>query len=203
MIRSDSETTRTEAARIISFGGLIAFRTDTFYGLGVDPLNPAAARKIRELKGREENKPILLLISDMDQLDRFVGEKSGIFGLIAIGHWPGPLTLIGPARAELPVELTAATKTIGVRLPDDENLRALVRACGGALTATSANVSGKAPARNAAEVEVYFPVGIDLIIDGGEVTATEPSTVVDLSGPEPRLVREGAIPRTALGDLLK
>lgn len=203
MIRSDSETTRTEAARIISFGGLIAFRTDTFYGLGADPLNPAAVKKIRELKGREDNKPILLLISDVDQLDRFVDDQSGNIRLIANEHWPAPLTLIGPARPELPTELTAGTQTIGVRLPNDENVRALVRACGGALTATSANVSGKAPARTAKEVEDYFPAGIDLIIDGGEVTATEPSTVLDLSGSEPRLVREGAIPRTALADLLK
>ncbi|HBB87283.1 MAG TPA: threonylcarbamoyl-AMP synthase [Blastocatellia bacterium] len=203
MIRSDSQTTRADAARIISNGGLIAFRTDTFYGLGADPLNPTAVAKIRELKSREDNKPILLLISDMDQLERFVGDQSGIFGLIAIGHWPAPLTLIGPARPELPSELTAGTNTIGVRLPDDENVRALVRACGRALTATSANVSGKAPARTAKEVEDYFPKGIDLIVDGGEVTITEPSTVVDLSGSEPRLVREGAIPRAALGDLFK
>jgi L-threonylcarbamoyladenylate synthase len=203
MIRSDSQTTRAEAARIISNGGLIAFRTDTFYGLGADPLNSAAVAKIRELKSREESKPILLLISDMDQLERFVGEQSGIFGLIATGHWPAPLTLIGPARAELPSELTAGTNTIGVRLPDDENVRALVRACGGALTATSANVSGEPPARTAKEVEDYFPKGIDLIIDGGEVTATEPSTVLDLSAAEPRLVREGAIPRAALGELFK
>jgi L-threonylcarbamoyladenylate synthase len=203
MIRSDSQTARSEAARIISTGGLIAFRTDTFYGLGVDPLNSAAVAKIRKLKGREDNKPILVLISDMDQLDRFVGEKSGIFGLVAVGHWPAPLTLIGPARAELPLELTARTKTIGVRLPDDENVRALVRACGGALTATSANVSGEPPARTAKEVEEYFPTGIDLIIDGGEVTVSEPSTVVDLSGSEPRLVREGAVSREELAEMLK
>jgi L-threonylcarbamoyladenylate synthase len=202
MIRSDSETTRAEAARIISSGGLIAFRTDTFYGLGTDPLNPAAVAKIRELKGREDNKPILLLISDMDQLDRFVSEPSGTFGL-AVGRWPGPLTLIGPARSELPIELTAGTKTIGLRLPDDENVRALLRTCGGALTATSANISRKPPARTAQEVEDYFPTGIDLIIDGGEVMATEPSTVLDLSESEPRLVREGAIPRAMLADLLK
>jgi L-threonylcarbamoyladenylate synthase len=203
MIWSDSETTRAEAARIISTGALIAFRTDTFYGLGADPLNAAAVGKIRELKGREEDKPILLLISDMDQLDRFVGEESGIFGLIAIGYWPAPLTLIGPARAELPTELTAGTNTIGVRLPDDENVRALVRACGGALTATSANVSDSPPAHTASEVENYFPEGIDLIIDGGRVTVTEPSTVVDLSGSEPRLVREGAVSREELERLLR
>src|SRR5216683_318993 len=115
MIRSDSESTRAEAARIVSTGGLIVFRTDTFYGLGADPLNRAALQRLRELKGREENKPILILISDMDKLDRFVGEKSGIFGRIATGHWPAPLTLIGPARHELLTELTAGTSTLGAR----------------------------------------------------------------------------------------
>jgi L-threonylcarbamoyladenylate synthase len=203
MIRSDSETTWGEAARVISTGGLIAFRTDTFYGLGANPLNREAVAKIRELKGRQDNKPILLLISDMDRLDRFVGEKSGIFGLLAVGHWPAPLTLIGPARPELPSELTAGTNTIGVRLPNDEKVRALVRTCGGALTATSANVSGSPPARSAKEVENYFPTGIDLIIDGGEVTATQPSTVVDVSGSKPRLVREGAVSREELEKILK
>ena len=123
--------------------------------------------------------------------------------MIAVGHWPGPLTLIGGARPEVPVELTAGTRTIGVRLPDDENVRSLVRACGGALTATSANVSGQPPARTAKEVENYFPEGIDLIIDGGEVTATEPSTVLDLSGPKARLIREGAISARSLGELLE
>jgi L-threonylcarbamoyladenylate synthase len=202
MIRNDSETTRAEAARIIANGGLIAFRTDTFYGLGADPLNAAAVAKIRELKGREESKPILLLISDVDQLQRFVGDHSGVFEQTAADHWPGPLTLIGAARPELPTELTAGTNTIGVRLPDDRNVRALVRACGGALTATSANVAGEPPARTAKEVEDYF-ANIDLIIDGGDVSATEPSTVLDLSNAQPRLVREGAVTRAALGDLLK
>ena len=203
MICSDSQTARAEAARIIANGGLIAFRTDTFYGIGADPLNAAAVAKIRELKGREENKPILLLISSMDQLERFVADQSGAFRIIASQHWPAPLTLIGSARPELPVALTAGTNTIGVRLADDENVRALVGVCGGALTATSANLSGKPPARTAREVEDYFPEGIDLIIDGGDVTVTEPSTVLDLSEAEPRLVREGAISRAALGDLLK
>lgn len=203
MIRSDSETTRAEAAQIIANGGLIAFRTDTFYGLGADPLNRSALIKIRELKGREDNKPILLLISDMDQLDRFVGDQPGSFVLVANKYWPAPLTLIGPARSELPTELTAGTDSIGVRLPDDETVRTLVRTCGGALTATSANVSGKAPARTAKEVEDYFPTGIDLIIDGGKVSATEASTVLDLSGSEPRLIREGAVPSEQLEGILK
>ena len=179
---------------------VIAFRTDTFYGLGADPLNPSAIRKIKELKGREDGKPILLLISDDDQVDRFI-QQSEFFKLVARGHWPAPLTLIGAARPEVASELTAGTNSLGVRLPDDDNVRALVRACGGALTATSANVSGQPPARTAQEVARYFPQGIDLIVDGGEVTVTEPSTVLDVSRSQPRLVREGAISRDDLKEL--
>jgi L-threonylcarbamoyladenylate synthase len=201
MIVKQSEASRVQAARVISAGGVISFRTDTFYGLGADPFNREAVVRIRELKGREEAKPILLLISDANELDRFI-KNSEFIRMLAVGHWPGPLTLIGAARPEAPVELTAGTQTIGVRLPDDEDVRALVRACGGALTATSANPSGQPPARTAQEVENYFPDGIDLIIDGGEVTATEPSSVLDLSGPKAKLIREGAISREELGELL-
>ena len=203
MIRSNSETARLEAARIIATGGLIAFRTDTFYGLGADPFNPAALQKIKNLKGREENKPILVLISDMDQLALFIGEQTSLFDLIAGKHWPGPLTLIGVARPELPTELTAGTNSIGVRLPDDEGVRALVRVCGGSLTATSANISAQPPARTANEVENYFAKSVDLIINAGEVSATEPSTVLDLTGDEPRVVREGAVSREELAEIIK
>jgi L-threonylcarbamoyladenylate synthase len=201
MIVEDNEIARIQASEIIKRGGVIAFRTDTFYGLGADPFSPDAIRKIKELKGREDNKPILLLISDLNEVDRFI-TQSEFFKLVAARHWPAPLTLIGGSRNEVPLELTAGTNTLGIRLPDNENVRALVRACGGALTATSANVSGQPPARNAKEVESYFPKGIDLIIDGGEVTATAPSTVLDLSEDQARLVREGAVTRQELQDLL-
>src|SRR5882762_9084668 len=190
---------RDEAARVISSGGVIAFRTDTFYGLGADPFNRESIVRIRELNGREDDKPILLLVSDESEVDRFI-EQSEFFKLIAKGHWPAPLTLIAFARPEVPIELTAGTKSLGVRLPDDDDVRSLVRACGGALTATSANVSGQPPARTAKEVENYFPTGIDLIIDSGEATAIQPSTVLDLIGPEPRLIREGALKRERLAD---
>jgi L-threonylcarbamoyladenylate synthase len=197
----ENRLSQIQAGEIVRRGGIIAFRTDTFYGLGADPLNPDAVRNIRQLKGREEVKPILVLISDFNELDRFV-DYSESYKTIANGHWPGPLTLIGAARPELPVELTAGTNSIGVRLPDDENVRALLRVCGGALTATSANTSGSRPARSAQEVLTYFPSGIDLIIDGGEVSATQPSTVVDLSGERPRLIREGAVARGELEKIL-
>ena len=201
MILKDNAETRIEAAEIIAVGGVIAFRTDTFYGLGADPFNSPAIGKIRLLKGRAETKPILLLISDESEVDRFI-QQAAFFKLVARKHWPAPLTLIGVSRPEVPSELTASTHSLGVRLPDDDNVRALVRACGGALTATSANVSGQLPARTAKEVENYFPAGLDLIIYGGEVTATEASTVLDVSSSEPRLVREGAVSRDELKELL-
>jgi L-threonylcarbamoyladenylate synthase len=201
MIQKDSEESRSEAARIIANGGVIAFRTDTFYGLGADPLNSEAVRKIKELKGREDDKPILLLISDLNQVDKFVAQ-SDFFKSVAARHWPAPLTLIGVSLPHVPIELTAGTNSLGIRLPDDEGVRNFVRVCGGALTATSVNISGQPPARTAQEVENYFPTGIDLIIDGGEATATEPSTVLDLHDGGVRLVREGAISRERLEDLM-
>ena len=191
-----------EAAKIVAAGGVIAFRTDTFYGLGADPFNAAAVQKMRELKGREEGKPILLLISDRDQVDRFISRQTTIFKAVADRFWPGPITLIGSARPELPIELTAGSQTIGLRLPNDETVRALVRACGGSLTATSANPSGFGPAINAHEVESYFGDTLDMIVDGGSSTTTEPSTVLDLSNEEPKLIREGVIKKELLADLL-
>lgn len=180
------------AAKIISQGGVIAFRTDTFYGLGADPFNATAVAKIRELKGREENKPILLLLADISEADRFIADRSKEFEEVARKFWPGPLTIVGRAVANLPVEITAGTGTVGVRVPADSSVRELVRQCGGAVTATSANPSGSDPARSAKNVFDYFGDRIDLVIDGGEVTATEPSTVVDVTTSPMRIIRQGA-----------
>ena len=203
MLLLDSPQTREHAAKVVADGGIIAFRTDTFYGLGADPLNAKAIESIRKLKGRDEAKPILILVADETEIDRFVSNISPLFRAIAARHWPGPLTLIGHARSRLPEELTAGTRTIGVRLPDDQKVRALVRACGGAVTATSANASGHPPARTAKEVEDYFSGRVELIIDGGETTAKQASTVLDLSGTKPLLVREGAITLVELKQTVK
>lgn len=190
-----------KASEVISSGGVIAFRTDTFYGLGADPFNRAAVARVRELKGREDNKPILLLISDLDQVERLISARSDRFNIAARKFWPGTLTIVGTAVAALPEEITSGTGTVGVRLPADESVRELVRDCGGVLTATSANPSGSEPARSAADVARYFPRGLDLIVDGGEVSATEPSTVLDVSSSPPRVVREGAISQNVIEQL--
>ena len=191
------------AARTITGAGVVAFRTDTFYGLGADPFNQDAVRRVKQLKGREDNKPILIVISDYDQLDRFISSVRPAFHLLAKKFWPGALTLIGAARSELPHGITAGTKTVGVRLPNDDRVRLLVRACGGALTATSANPSHAAPATTARQVQEYFGDVIDLIVDDGEAQRDRPSTVVDVSQDEPRLIREGVIPWSLVLDELK
>lgn len=200
MILTDSPETRTRAAKIISEGGIVAFRTDTFYGLGAEPFNARALRSINHLKGREgEGKPLLVILSDARQADRFLAQRTQLFEAISARHWPGALTLVAAARPGVPEELTAGTGTVGVRLPDDERVREFVRACGGALTATSANLAGAPPARAAIEVEQNFPVGLSLIVDSGATTSDHPSTVLDVSTElAARLIREGVVSRRAL-----
>ena len=202
MILKDSPADLDQAAQIVRQGGIIAFRTDTFYGLGADPFNYGAIEKIKMLKGREEGKPVLVLISDLDQLDRLIPKRSASFDLLARKFWPGAITLIGSAHDALSSELTAGTKTVGVRLPHDAQVRTLVRSCGGALTATSANPSGQSPAITAAEAESYFGDRMDAIIDGGLTETKLPSTVIDVTADDVRLVREGVVAWKQIQDAL-
>lgn len=203
MVLPDNDITRQQAWALVNAGGLVAFRTDTFYGLGVDPFNPSALRALKRLKGREDHKPILVIISDEMTIDRFMAQQSEIFRTMRAHFWPGPLTLVAEARTDLPDELTAGTGTIGVRLPDDEQVRGFVRACGGALTATSANRAGELPARTAQEVARAFPDGVGLIVDGGETQCEQPSSVLKVSAAGASLLREGLISREALAATLR
>lgn len=202
LIYPNGEAARESAGRAVRAGRLIAFRTDTFYGLGADPFNVSALEAINDLKGRD-GKPILVVVSDAGQAGRLIAERTRAFETLAARHWPGPLTLVVAARPETPELLTAGTGTVGVRLPDDEDVREAVRACGGALTATSANPTGRPPARTAAAVAEYFPHGLDLILDGGDARSEQPSTVLDVTGPRPRLIREGVLSRRELEETLR
>lgn len=193
----DAETLSL-AARCVAAGGVIAFRTDTYYGLGANPFNPHALGALKDLKGREEQKPILVVISESEVADRLIKVKSHLFSVLQERHWPGPLTLVAEAHDSVPQELTAGTGTVGVRLPDDEDVRALIRACGGCLTATSANFSGSPPARTASEVSDYFTKGLALIVDGGAARSELPSTVLDVKGARAQLIREGVVTRSEL-----
>jgi L-threonylcarbamoyladenylate synthase len=197
LIYPNTAEARERAARLTAEGQVVAFRTDTFYGLGVNPSDPAALSRLNELKGRDD-KPILVVVSDAEAADRFIAERTAAFKLLSARHWPGPLTLVARARAEASEILTAGTGTVGVRLPADEEAREIVRACGGALTATSANPAGRPPARTAQEVAAYFPRGVALIVDGGPARTESPSTVLDVTGARPRLIREGVLTRREL-----
>lgn len=204
MIQRDDQQTRRQAATYVRSGGLIAFRTDTFYGLGADPFKRDALQNLLALKGREEGrKPVLLVISDASEVARFSAKVPDLFAALSARHWPGALTLVINARPNLPEELTAGTGTIGLRLPADAEVRALVSACGGALTATSANRAGEPPARTAEEVARSFPTGLSLIIDGGETRSPAASTVLDISRDEARLIREGAVSWSELQETIR
>ena len=196
-IYPDSPSARERAAVVVAGGRLLAFRTDTLYGIGADPFNPPALELINALKGRE-GKPILVLASGADEAARLIAERTRLFELLASRHWPGALTLVCAARTNVPELLTAGTGTVGVRLPDDAEAREVVRACGGLLTATSANPAGEPPARTAEEVARHFPEGLDLILDGGPARSSLPSTVVDVTGARPMLIREGVVTRAEL-----
>jgi L-threonylcarbamoyladenylate synthase len=198
ILPASKETTIT-AASVIKSGGIIAFKTDTFYGLGVDPLNGPSVQRLKAIKGRDDGKPILLLISDESEVERFILNRSLVFDKATKSFWPGPITFVIRANPLVPDEITAGTGTVGIRLPSDFKVREFVRQCGGALTATSANLAGQPPARTASEVLDQFDGTLDLIIDGGEVTATEPSTVLDITNYPLKLIREGAVGR----DLIK
>jgi len=202
LIYPDGVEARERATRVVAGGGLVAFRTDTFYGVGAEPFDPSALELVNALKGRD-GKPILVLFGDVDGLTRLVpGFQTRCSEALAISLWPGPLTLVMAARPEAPELLTAHTGTVGVRLPDDEAVREFVRACGGLLTATSANPAGRPPARTAEEAARYFPEGSVLVIDGGPARSELPSTVVDVTRPTPRLIREGVVTRAVLEGIL-
>ncbi len=153
----------------------------------------AAVQRIKELKGREESKPILIVISDRGQVGRFIHKPSPTFNLLSENLWPGPLTLIGNAKGGVPDEITAGTETVGIRPPSDDKVRALIDVCSGALKPTSANPSHEAPAKTSEGVRAYFGDEIDLIVDEGAARTDQPSTFVDARANELKLIREGVI----------
>lgn len=195
--------TREQAAHLVAAGDIVAYLTDTFYALGANPFDSSAIEKVVTLKGRDENKPILVVISDLKVADKFLAKRSANFELLVEQFWPGELTIIERAKSCLHGNLTSASGAIGLRLPKSPEVCRLVRECGGALTATSANPAGRPPAASAHQVASYFPSGLGLIVDGGNAKQTEPSTVVDVSGDTPRLIREGVISRQHLARVIE
>lgn len=192
----------SSAATVLTRGGVVAVPTETFYGLAVDPLDPGAVRRLLSLKGKPERSPILLLLAGAGQVEDVASDLPAPFFSLAERFWPGPLTIVVRAASSLPVEITAGTGTVGIRVPGLALARKLAEALGRPITGTSANVHGSAPCRTATEVVRAFPEGIDLVLDGGPTAGGAPSTVLDLSGATPRIVRQGAVPIVALRPFL-
>jgi L-threonylcarbamoyladenylate synthase len=181
-----------DAAAVVAAGGVVAFPTETFYGLGVAALDAAAVRRLFALKGRPESRPVLVLVDDPARIERIALLTTTARELIA-RHWPGPLTLVLAARPVVPTELTAGTGTIGVRQPGHPVARALAAAVAGPITAPSANLTGETPPTTAREVLRVFDGKIDLVLDAGPTPGGLPSTVLDVTVDPPRVLREGAV----------
>ena len=194
----DDASGRAAAIAELTAGGLVAMPTDTVYGVGVALSAHDGLPRLFAAKDRPLDKAIVLLVADIEQAAS-VGVLSPAARTLAERFWPGGLTLVLPQRpdAGLPAVLTGGAATIGVRVPDHDCPRALASVLG-PLPVTSANLSGGPDARDAAEVMTQLGDRISLILDGGSTRGGTPSTVVDCSGPEPRILRAGAISTEAI-----
>jgi L-threonylcarbamoyladenylate synthase len=182
-----------EAVEGIRSGAVLAIPTDTFYGLAVDPFRSDAVTRIFDVKGRSAERALLLIAADAAQVSERIGTLPALAARLTQRFWPGPLTLLMTAPSTLGAGVTAGTGKVGVRVPDHLVARALCRACGTPLTATSANISGVPPASDPDEVARSLGATVDILVDAGPTPGGPPSTIVDATGSLPVLVRAGAI----------
>lgn len=190
------------AARLIAAGKIVAFPTDTVYGLGADPFNLAAVTEVYRVKGRSFNRPLPLLVKSLDQAMELTADPPRVFFDLAAKYWPGPLTLVVPASRLIPLKVTANTGNVGLRWPHAELAVALIRAAGRPLTGTSANLSDRGVCKTAAEVADQIGQNLPLILDGGPAGNEVASTVVDLTRPRPQIVRHGPVSEDDLKEYL-
>ena len=183
-----------EAARLVRHGGLVAYPTDTVYGLGCDPFNPEAVERLVSAKQRSKMS-LPVLIDNLGTAIR-LGVFSGTAEHIANTFWPGAITLVVPSRLTMS-RITDESNTIGLRVPGHAFARGLAKECGGALVGTSANISGRLSCKTAEEVFASLGGCVDLIINGGPALGKE-STVVKVIGDDVTVIREGHIPSEAI-----
>ena len=198
-----SQTVLQRAATEIRRGSVVAIPTDTLYGLAADPFSQAAVNKIFRIKRRPETMPILLLVDSLRRLEGLIEAPPDAFYELTEQFWPGPLTVILRANKNVPECITAGSGTVAVRLPRSPLVRMLARLARRPLTGTSANISGRRGARSADEVARQLGDRLDLLLDAGPVTRAAPSTIVDLSGDAPTIIRAGAIPISEIARALK
>lgn len=182
-----------QAAQVIRQGGIVALPTDTLYGLAVDPFRGDAVARVVAVKRRIAERALPLIAADADQIAGRIAPLTPMARRLAHAFWPGPLTLLLAAPATLADAVTGGTGRVGVRVPAHEVARGLCRACDRLLTATSANLSDEPASADPDEVERALGEWIDLLLDAGRTAGGPPSTIVDVTGPVPRLVRAGAI----------
>ncbi len=186
------------ALEVLRRGELAALPTETFYGLCGDALNARAMGRINLLKGKPADTPILLLLSGPEQAEQLCDRIPERYTELAGMFWPGPLSLVIPATDRVPREVTAGTGTVAVRVPGLALPRRLASGLGRPISGVSANRHGQPASRTSAEVHRAFPEGLALILEGGPAPGGAPSTILDLTGSQPRVLREGVIPVASL-----
>ena len=199
---AEKEDLLRQAGAILKNGGLVAFPTETVYGLGGDGLNRESSKKIYAAKGRPSDNPLIIHIVDMEALPYIVSEVSPVVEKVAAAFWPGPLTMILPKSGNVPDETTGGLKTVAVRMPSHKVARKLIEYAGGYVAAPSANASGK-PSPTVAKYVIEDMDGrIDMIIDGGEVGIGLESTIIDMTVNPPQILRPGFITEAMLAEVL-
>ena len=187
-----------EGAAVIRAGGLVAFPTETVYGLGANALSAEAVRRIYAAKGRPSFNPIIVHIADTSQLERVARSVPPLARQLAAAFWPGPLTMVLPRAAGIPEVVSAGLDSVGVRVPAHPVARALIERAGVPIAAPSANAFTRVSPTTAAHVVAQLGAAVDLVLDSGATTVGIESTVVDLTGERPVLLRLGGVSREAL-----
>jgi tRNA threonylcarbamoyl adenosine modification protein (Sua5/YciO/YrdC/YwlC family) len=190
------------AVRLILAGKVVAFPTDTFYGLGADPFNLAAVSELFRIKRRAADRPIPLLVDSIHQAVDLAKDPPRLFFTLAERFWPGPLTLVVPASRQVPLKVTANTGKVGLRWPRSPFAVALIAAAARPVTGTSANLSEMSACATAAEVNSQVGASLPLILDGGTTEGRLASTVVEVTGDRARILRPGCIPESDLKEFL-
>lgn len=206
LLNAAAPDTVSRGAEIITHGGLLGIPTETVYGLGANGLDPDAVLKIFEAKGRPQDNPLILHVSGPEQVETFCHNIPDIAWILMENFWPGPLTLVLPARDIVPKRTTAGLDTVAIRCPNNALTRAIIEAAGVPIAAPSANISGKPSPTTAQHVLHDMDGRIEAVVDGGPCAVGLESTIVDLTGDVPRLLRPGGVTpemlRKILGELL-
>lgn len=191
--------------RAVSFleaGKVIAFPTDTVYGIAVDAFNDLAVQKIFDIKGRDANKPLQILVAQKEDLKSIIRSYTEVLNVLISEFWPGPLTIVVPAKDDFPRRVRCGLDNIGIRMPSNPIAMKIIKAFGSPLAASSANISGMPDPKDAEDVIKNLGDRIDLIIDGGRTTANIPSTVLDVSTDPPVILRHGKLSETDINRTL-